>query len=496
MSLPRLARTGVAAATSLVALVAAVLLAGSVSADDAIAPDLSPEMSSLVDPGAEPESNWVDPTLPHVLLGEGVPAPDVAGGPRPSASTGPRPAPAPGHLNADPEEIRRSHADAAPPLRPGFVDDYTRLWKSIESGVERVARLEEALAGARSALDAASGDLGLAIRVRNLAEISHAVAAAQLDTAVKDLYITGTTDIDVIIGVLGSEPDEVLRTIDSFSYMKAATGQEDVEFRSTRSAATMAAAVAVSSALLADEARHEAVQAAQALAAARIRLADDRADLDRLIAAAAPQTVVGPRGCPTAVLDGTVPAGVDVRALCRRAVTGAATAQAAFAVKWALVRLGAPYACDGVGRLAEWRYDCSSYVSRAYAEGAGLATATAGWAPSTRAMLPWDGSTLDPHYAPIQPDRIRPGDLVLYDTCPAGDPCPYRHVVMYLGALEPGGQEYMAHTNECGGVAHVAPFWGTSASHFLGVRRVIPAAGERVAAQDGAFVGPPKAARG
>jgi len=37
----------------------------------------------------------------------------------------------------------------------------------------------------------------------------------------------------------------------------------------------------------------------------------------------------------------------------------------------------------------------------------------------------------------------------------------------------------MAHTNSCGAVAHVAPFWGTSADNFLGVRRVIPSSGER-----------------
>ena len=88
-------------------------------------------------------------------------------------------------------------------------------------------------------------------------------------------------------------------------------------------------------------------------------------------------------------------------------------------------------------------------MSRAYSEGAGLGTAGDGWAPSTRDMVPWDGAALDPHYAPIEPSRLKPGDLVLYDTCPAGEACPYRHVVLYLGSIEDGGLPMMAHTNSC-----------------------------------------------
>ena len=143
----------------------------------------------------------------------------------------------------------------------------------------------------------------------------------------------------------------------------------------------MAQSAAAATLIDVTSAREEQQEAEAALARVRARLTDNRKELDALIASAAPQTVVGPSGCPKAVLDGTVPAGVDVRTLCRKAVAGASTPQAAFAIKWALVRLGAPYACDGVGRLAPWRYDCSSYVSRAYAEGAGMQTATASWAP-------------------------------------------------------------------------------------------------------------------
>jgi hypothetical protein len=217
-----------------------------------------------------------------------------------------------------------------------------------------------------------------------------------------------------------------------------------------------------------------------ALTSGRKHLQKDQKELQRLVAVAAPQTVISKDGCPKAVLDGTIPVDIKVKKLCENAVKNAPTAQAAVAIKWALIRLGAPYACEGIGRLEPWRYDCSSYVARAYAEGAGLGTAGKTWAPSTRNMVPWDGVPLDQHYAPIPPTELKPGDLVLYDTCPAGETCAYRHVVMYLGPMEKGGAPMMAHTNGCGLVAHVEPFLGTDAANFLGVRRVVALSGEKI----------------
>lgn len=482
---------------ALAAVVATALLAFGVvsvaSADDEGVPPVPQEQGTgdqAPDPAPEPVETalpdptlWVDPTRPDLLLSQPEPAAtDEPTVPRPS-----KPAP-------DREEERRGHADAAPPLSPGFVDDYTRLWRSIEAGRERVAVLKGRLADARLTAEATSSDLATAMRVRNRAEFGFKDAEDQLDIAVQDLYISGTTDVDVVMGVLGSEPEEMLRGLDAVIYLRSATGSEVVDLRTARSAAVTAQSAAASTQMRMDDDRERLADVERSLVKTRSRLTSDRKELDALIASAAPQTVVGPSGCPKAVLDGTVPAGVDVRDLCRRAVKGAATPQAAFAIKWALVRLGAPYACEGVGRLAPWRYDCSSYVSRAYAEGAGLQTATEGWAPSTRTMVPWDGAALDPHYARIAPDRLKPGDLVLYDTCPAGEVCDYQHVVMYLGPATPGGAPLMAHTNTCGGVAHVAPFPGTDAANFLGVRRVIPAAGERVRAPKGALVSPAGAA--
>ncbi len=279
----------------------------------------------------------------------------------------------------------------------------------------------------------------MALRARNLADFHLTDASDQFDVAVKDMYITGTTDVDVILGVLGSKPDDVLRTIDSVVYLRTATGTESIDFDFAESAAVVAESAAASVMIQADEDRDRVDTVAKTMRKTKKKLKQDQKELKKLIAVAAPQTVVGNNGCPKEVLEGTVPEGIKIKQLCAIAVRTAASPQAAFAIKWALVRVGAPYACEGIGRLEAWRFDCSSFVSRAYAEGAGLRTAGDGWAPSTRNMVPWDGATLDPHYAVIDPKDIRPGDLALYDTCPAGEVCPYRHVVMYLGPMEKGG---------------------------------------------------------
>jgi hypothetical protein len=96
-------------------------------------------------------------------------------------------------------------------------------------------------------------------------------------------------------------------------------------------------------------------------------------------------------------------------------------------------------------------------------------------------MVPWDGVALDPHYAFVDPAALRPGDLVLYDTCPQGG-CPYKHVVMYLGSPDGGKTSFMAHTNSCGDIAKVEPFWGfpTSGHPFLVARRVVALEGETI----------------
>lgn len=374
-----------------------------------------------------------------------------------------------------PDRVEPEVADAAPPPTSGFVDEYGRLWKAVERAQARVRTLKADLAHAQRSAEWSARDAFVAIRERNQAAFLMAGAEGQYETAVRSLYITGSTDLDVVLSVLGSEPDEVLRNIDALTYLKGATGNETLEFELAREHATLGESLSAAAQIQASQDSDRARSLGRQLREVKTKLVAD------LVASAAPQTVVGKSGCPKSVLEGTVPAGTSVRSLCERAVKSAPTPQAAVAIKWALTRLGAPYACGGVGRLEPWRFDCSSYVSRAYAEGAGLGTAGDGWAPSTRNMVPWDGVSLDQHYAPIDPADLQPGDLVLYDTCPIGEVCTYRHVAMYLGAAVEGGPPLMAQTNQCGGVAHVAPFPGTGVSNFLGARRVVALSGEAVA---------------
>ncbi len=487
---------GAALAVLLAVGVVSAVLGGPARADEtqqgeAVAPSAGP------DPGAsQPPGGVTDPAPPAGIDlpatgssdGEGTGGAGKDGGAGPAQAGG---GALPGEKPVSEEPVPGS--DGTAPVDPSFVDDYGTVWRQIEAGKTRVRTLSRQLVSAQRVLAESVGDLALATRVRNRAEFEAAGAQDQLSVAVRDLYIQGTTDVDVLMSVLGSKPDDVLRTIDSMVYMRSATGDEASVFAQAQDSAVAAQSAAAATDIRAQEARTAADGAAATLAKAKKKLAADQAELARLVSVAQPQTVVGPNGCPTSVLAGTVPDGVSIKKLCEAAVRNASTPQAAFAIKWALVRLGAPYACEGIGRLAAWRYDCSSYVSRAYAEGAGLGTAGDGWAPSTRNMVPWDGASLDPHYAVIPPSEIRPGDLVLYDTCPAGQTCSYRHVVMYLGPQEKGGVPMMAHTNACGSVAHVEAFTGTDVANFLGVRRVVPLSGEKVKADAGALKRPDEA---
>lgn len=185
-------------------------------------------------------------------------------------------------------------------------------------------------------------------------------------------------------------------------------------------------------------------------------------------ATTSPAPVVSVEACPTSVPAGTMRDGSDqvgARSLCSQAVALAPTLQAKNAIRAAFHMLGSAYACNGTARLAPTQYDCASLVSRAYAL-AGVDTAGPGWSSSTRDMVPWGGSALASWASYVAPSRIRPGDLVLFDTGGAT----YRHVVMYLG------NGYMLHTSTCGDVAHISSFWGFDAGGrrtFLVARRVV-----------------------
>lgn len=391
-------------------------------------------------------------------------------------------------VNAEPQagadSRPKAEADSRPSTDPTFVDDFANLYQQVEASKEHISHLRIDLAAAQGVLNDAQSTLTLALGEAEQSEVALVLASGDVDAAVRTMYMSGSTDLGVVLGVLGSSPEQALRALDSVAYLRGVTGEKNDAFETSSHQHLLASSAAATALIRRDDAASDAASIGDELAKASATLKRQEKELERLIAAAAPQTVVGRTGCPKQVLEGTVPIDVSVSELCREAVSRARSPQAASAIKWALVRLGAPYACEGAGRLAQWRYDCSSFVSRAYAEAAGLGTAGAAWAPSTRSMLPWGGESLDPHYLPIPAKALSPGDLAFYDTCPAGETCDYRHVVMYLGPLTKGGPPYMVHTSECGGVANVAPFPGTDVPNFLGARRVVQLAGERLKLKD------------
>ena len=103
-----------------------------------------------------------------------------------------------------------STADAAPAVSATFVDDYSRAWRRVERGKLKIRSLGEDLVAARQVIVSSSSDYALAIRVRNRASAQLVDAQDQFTQAVRDLYVRGTTDVDVILGVLREAVKNVL----------------------------------------------------------------------------------------------------------------------------------------------------------------------------------------------------------------------------------------------------------------------------------------------
>jgi len=286
------------------------------------------------------------------------------------------------------------------------------------------------------------------------------------------MYRTSGGNASSVIAIVNSTDGDPGTLLDDQSYLQKAGEGKEVELEQ----AANAVAEARNLQKLAQAARTEAADALTAADTARESLAVMLTEAETELAvvrasAVSSQTLIGADGCPTQVPGGTLrgsAAGLDIHALCARNVAAAHTPEAALAIKFAFRSLGAPYACGGVGRSLPFRFDCSSLVSRAYSEGAGLRTAGDGWAPSTRDMVPWDGVPLAPWADAVAPEFALPGDLILYDTGGAL----YRHVVMLLA------DGLMLHTNSCGDVAKIEDSWGfgTATATYLVTRRVNPGA--------------------
>lgn len=316
------------------------------------------------------------------------------------------------------------------------------------------------------------------------------LASVQLDEArseirkfARNAYLTGTPDsIRIAAESLDGTIGALLHDVALQKYAGSDVALRAVARARTAQHVISGAAIAAYDVGLAEQVL-AGRQGLLALASQRLRAFAARVGYPEMMTAA---LSVDAEGCATRAPDAANPQQVVLAELCRRAIEGV-DEHAAAAIRWAFARLGAPYACQGVGRANPlFQFDCSSFVSRAYHDGVGIPLFQGASIPTTATMLAGSG-----RFAPIDVAELAPGDLVLYDSCPAlaeeteeqsaqgaepfeePAPCVDRHVGLYLGAWQ--GKEWMAHTNTCGGVANVDHFWGLGDEPgrvFLGVVRV------------------------
>ena len=365
----------------------------------------------------------------------------------------------------------------------GKIDAYLQLNTQRELINVRIATARTKLVTARALITALNVEAVYSSSSVQQTVSTMSSTKKRVDRVASQIYQQGDGGLGALATVLTGGPDSFLQRLDQVQLNRTEANRAVHEAEQARTAAALAEVQDASLTSRINQARADEISAMSSLKVlvAQLALVDKQISA---IDVSAPQQTVGPDGCPTSDVPNTLRGGsatFGAAKLCRIAVSQAATPQAALAIKWAFLHLGAAYACGGAGRMEPFRMDCSSFVSRAYHEGAGLITAGPNWAPSTRDMVPWDGVALDPHYAYVAPADLRAGDLVLYDTCPQGG-CPYKHVVMYLGSPDGGKTFWMMHTNSCGDVAKVEPFLGfpTVGEPFLVARRVMALPGEIV----------------
>lgn len=366
---------------------------------------------------------------------------------------------------------------------PGTVDEFLSLTAQRDPAVRAVDAATATYTTAHAALVQTEQQVALLVIAKAQLQVQSDQARALTDDVVNSLYQTGDDGLGAMIQILAVGPDGFINSLDNA--FRARRASNAVVYAALKAKADVAFAGEVENGVRTKLAQQAAAErdASTTLAQAKATLSYIDGQLGAL-ATSAPSLPLDADGCPRTSIDSTLRDGasaIGAEKLCHAAIAAAATPQAALAIGWAFRHLGAAYACGGAGRMLPFRADCSSFVSRAYAEGAGLSTASLYDAPSTRDMVPWGGAGLDRHYAYVAPTDIEPGDLVLYNTCPASGSCAYRHVVMYLGTVD--GHAWMVHTSSCGDVAHVSAFWGfgsTGHAPFLVARRVVPTAGDPV----------------
>lgn len=171
--------------------------------------------------------------------------------------------------------------------------------------------------------------------------------------------------------------------------------------------------------------------------------------LPQLSSPAAATVDLDPGVCASTAPAGSVLAGVNIKALCDRAVAAAPTYEAEGAIRFAFSKLGTPYSQDPTLR-ATTMFDCSSFVGRAYNASGGKVRLPSGTLTNFFPYFGWTGAYVPSAYTGTNVTRItsladlRPGDIIiLFDgTDPSQSYGNNGHAVMYLGeskVIQAGG---------------------------------------------------------
>lgn len=393
----------------------------------------------------------------------------------PDTTTGwllPLPAPSGSQQSSPPSE--RVAGDAVTVESPESVDEAIALLTATQEAQAVADAIVKTLASAQVELAAAVQMEQLALEAAQSAAAPVAVSEDRVGVLAAQQYMAGGAS-DWAALLYAETPQDAIDVMTFSSYMDSVSNNYLADVDRARANAQAAEQFALDSTARRVELEAQVQDLEQNLANAQLTISTSIAAYQAYISRPGPQTRIGTDGCPLEAPANALRGGAEaysVTELCRKAVAEAASPQAALAIKTAFSRLGAPYACEGVGRLGAWRFDCSSLVSRAYSESSGIPIAGPGWAPSTRDMIPWDGVNLDEHLVEVSTKEVRPGDLLLYRSC-TSPPCSFQHVVM---ALADG---FILHTNDCGDIAHITRGAGYGpGSNFVVARRVVHIEGE------------------
>lgn len=376
------------------------------------------------------------------------------------------------------EEADASLADSVDTPEAETMDEALALYRAAKRAEKEAAELDAQVPIAQQQADTARAQARAATLEAVRTRDASLKATQDVGNIARMAYMSGSM-LPAATGVLLAEDTrEAIDALTLHDQITSVTSHTVTVADQAKSAAS-AAATRATEALSAADAADARVTTLKGLAAAKHAEAEEKMQAYRdFLATPGPQAIIGPDGCPISVPETGLRDGSELfgaSQLCSESVAQAATPQAALAIKYAFSKIGAPYACGGVGRMEPYRFDCSSLVSRSYWDGAGVPVAGETWAPSTRNMMPWDGVSLDPHYVEVPVDQVRPGDLLLWRSC-TQEPCRYQHVTMALA------NGYMLHTNSCGDIAHVSitpPL--TPEANFVIARRVVLLDGEKVA---------------